>query len=144
MRDSLQESDNPTATPERVAVDPIKKASHCLVHSWSCTVTIGGLGGGGVAINQRGEVVVAEWRGDRVSVFSSSGEKLRSFSTHGSGPGQMVSPRQVAVDGERNILVAYSGNHRIQRFTTVGIWAVDTPAVFWSHWHCIYVGETSN
>ena len=68
----------------------------------------------GVAINQRGEVVVAEWG---VSVFSPGGEKLRSFGTRGSRPGQVLYPCEVAVDGEGNILLADSGNHRIQRFS---------------------------
>ena len=40
------------------------------------------------------------------SVFSPSGEKLRSFGTYGSGEGQFKNPFGVAVDGERNILVA--------------------------------------
>ena len=39
-----------------------------------------------------------EWNGHRVSIFSSSGEKLRSFGTHGSGQGQFISPCGVAVD----------------------------------------------
>ena len=71
----------------------------------------------GVAINQRGEVVVTEWGGDCVSVFSPSGEKLRSFGTSGSGQGQLKCPYGVAVDGEGNILVADHRNHRIQKFT---------------------------
>ena len=74
----------------------------------------------GVAVNHRGEVVVTEWGGHSVSVFSPSGEKLRYFGTHGSGPGQFCSPREVAVDGEENILVVDSWNHRIQRFTSEG------------------------
>ena len=45
-------------------------------------LTIGGVKGPcGIAINQKGEVVVAEAGGPCVSVFSYSGEKLRSFST---------------------------------------------------------------
>ena len=44
----------------------------------------------GVAINQRGEVVVTECDGHCVSVFSPSGEKLRSFGTHSSGQGHAV------------------------------------------------------
>ena len=36
-----------------------------------------------VAINQRGELVVTEYFGHRVSVFSPSGEKLRSFGSEG-------------------------------------------------------------
>ena len=39
----------------------------------------------GVAINQRGEVIVAEYDGHCVSVFSPSGEKVRTFGTRGSG-----------------------------------------------------------
>ena len=85
-------------------------------------LTIGGVDGPwGVAINQRGEVVVAKWEGNRVSVFSPSGGKLRSFATHGSSQGQVWYPREVAVDGEGNILVADSENHRIQKFTSQGL-----------------------
>ena len=72
----------------------------------------------GVAINQRGEVVVTEWGVHCVSVFSPSGEKLRSFGTHGSGQGQFNNPSGVAVDGEGNILVVDCDNHHIQKFTT--------------------------
>ena len=43
----------------------------------------------GVVTNQRREVVVTEETGHCVSVFSPCGEKLRSFGTHGSGPGQL-------------------------------------------------------
>ena len=74
----------------------------------------------GVAINQRGEVVVTEWSVHCVSVFSPSGEKLRSFGTHGSSQGQVDLPCGVAVDSEGNILVADSHNHRIQKFTAEG------------------------
>ena len=74
----------------------------------------------GVAINQRGEAIVAEYDGHCVSVFSPSGKKLRTFGTRGSGQGQFWSPRGVAVDGEGNILVTDTGNHRIQKFTPEG------------------------
>ena len=84
-------------------------------------LTIGGVRGPwGVAINQRGEVVVTERSRHCVSVFSPSGGKLRSFGTHGSGQGQFNEPRGVAVDGEGNILVTDGGNHRIQKFTVEG------------------------
>ena len=74
----------------------------------------------GVAINKRGEVMVTEWGGHCVSVFSPSGEKLRSFGTHGSGQGQFRCPYGVAVDGDGNILVTDGNNHRIQKFTAKG------------------------
>ena len=84
-------------------------------------LTIGGVDDPrGVAVNQRGEVVVAECGGGRVSVFSPSGEKLRSFGKYGSGRREFRSPHGVAMDGEGNIVVADCGNHRIQKFTTEG------------------------
>ena len=75
----------------------------------------------GVAINQSGEIVVAEWKGHRVSVFSLKGEELSSFGTRGSVPGEIWNPCGVAVDGEGNILLVDSANHRIQRFTSEGL-----------------------
>ena len=88
------------ASPFSVAVrSPVEKLGTPIL-------TIGGVKGPwGVAINQRGEVVVTEWNGHCVSVFSPSGEKLRSFGTRGSCQGQFYSPAGVAVDGEGNILV---------------------------------------
>ena len=74
----------------------------------------------GVAITQKGEVVVSEREGDCVSVFSPSGKKIRSFGMPGSGKGQFRHPRGVAVDGEGNVLVVDCGNNRIQKFTTEG------------------------
>ena len=84
-------------------------------------LTLGGVRGPwGVAINQRGEVVVTESGVHCVSVFSPSGEKLRSFGTRGSGQGQFDIPYGVAVGGEGNILVADFRNDRIQKFTAEG------------------------
>ena len=74
----------------------------------------------GVAVNQRGDVVVTEHDGNCVSVFSQCGKKLRSFGTQGSGHGQFKYPCGVTVDSEGNILVADAFNHRIQKFTTTG------------------------
>ena len=74
----------------------------------------------GVAVNQKGEVVVTERNKHRVSIFSPSGKKLQSFGTYGSGQGQFRLPCGVAVDGDGNILVADSDNNRIQKFTADG------------------------
>ena len=65
----------------------------------------------GVAVNQRGEVVVVydddndDNDGDSVSVFSPNRMVLRSFGKRGSGQGEFHRPCGVAVDGEGNILV---------------------------------------
>ena len=88
-----------------------------------CTpiLTIDGVKGPrGVAVNQRGEVVVTEGNISCISVFSPSGKKLRSFGTHGSNQGQFQFPRGLTVDGEGNILVADSKNDHIQKFTAEG------------------------
>ena len=83
--------------------------------------TIGGLKSPlGMAVNQRGEIIVAECSGHCVSIFSPSGEKIRTFGSNGSAQGQFNWPHGVAVDGDGNILVADRGNHRIQKFTASG------------------------
>lgn len=75
----------------------------------------------GVAVNQMGEVIVTTEGGEHcVSVFSPTGEKLRSFGTHGSDLGQFQHHRGLTVDIEGNILVVDSANHRIQKFTAEG------------------------
>ena len=72
----------------------------------------------GVAFNHAGEIVVSA--GDYVSVLGLNGTKIRSIGTHGSGPGQFLDPRGVAVDDEGNILVADYGNDCIQKFANDG------------------------
>ena len=74
----------------------------------------------GVAVNEKGELVVTEEGKDHVSISSPIGEKVLTFGSHGSGEGEFNRPRGVAVDGEGNILVADSQNHRIQKFTAKG------------------------
>ena len=102
-------------SPFRVAVkSPVEKLGTPIR-------TIGGVNHPwGVAINQKGEVVVTEFGGHCVSVFSPSGEKIRSFGTQGSGPGLFNSPRSVAIGSEGDILVTDERNHRIQKFTSEG------------------------
>ena len=97
-------------SPSSVAVkSPVEKLGTPIL-------TLGGVRSPwGVAINQRGEVMVTERSGHCVSVFSPSGEKLRSFGTRGSGQGQLYTPFGVAVDGEGNILL--TDIYRIQKFT---------------------------
>ena len=74
----------------------------------------------GVAVNKRGEIIVAEFGGHCISIFSPSGEKIRTFGSKGSAQGQFNGPCGVAVDGDGNILVVDENNHRIQKFTADG------------------------
>ena len=83
--------------------------------------TIGGVNRPwGVEVNQRGEIIVTEYSGHCISIFSPSGEKIRTFGSKGFAQGQLREPRGVAVDGDGNILVVDGDNHRIQKFTADG------------------------
>lgn len=74
----------------------------------------------GVALNRKGEIIVAESRGDCITIFSPSGEKLYSFGTCGSAEGEFSFPCAVAVDEIENILVVDGCNNRIQKFAPNG------------------------
>ena len=71
----------------------------------------------GVATNSKGQIVVAEYGGHCVSVFTPEGQKVGSY---GSADGQFSGPRGVAVDRDDNIIVIDGGNHRVQKFTSEG------------------------
>ena len=82
--------------------------------------TIGGLNGPwGVAVDEKGQIVVAEWCGNCISIISAHGERIKTFGEKGSGRGQFSELHGVAVDGDGNIL-AVDGGKRIQKFTPVG------------------------
>ena len=85
-------------------------------------LTLGGAEGPrGVAINERGEVVVTEVGGPCVSVFGPSGEKIRSFGDmRGFAQKFFTYPCGVTVDGDENILVADTLENHIQKFTPEG------------------------
>ena len=71
-----------------------------------------------MAVNKKGEILVVERDGHCISIFSQQGEKLQSFGSQGSGPGQFNRPSGIAVVNDGNILVADTSNHRIQKFTS--------------------------
>ena len=73
----------------------------------------------GVAVDKRGQIIIIEWSGHCISIYS-SGKRIRSFGQRGSAPGQFQYPCGVAVDRAGNILVADARNHRIQKCTAEG------------------------
>lgn len=84
-------------------------------------LSIGGImGPRGIAFGRTGELVITEYHSHCVSILSPGGERLRSFGTDGSGEGELHYPHGLTVDGEGNIAVADSDNHRIQKFTSEG------------------------
>ena len=74
----------------------------------------------GVAVNNRNEIAVTEFRNHRVSVFSSDGTHLRSFGRKGRNPGEFNCPSGIAFDNNGNIIVADRGNNRVQVFSGNG------------------------
>ena len=85
------------------------------------TSTIRGLSGPwGVAVNERGQIIVAERSGYCISIFSANGDKMRSFGSHGSAPGQLYYPLGVAITATGDILVCNNQNYRIQLFSPEG------------------------
>ena len=106
---------------QHIRRSPFSVSAKSLVEKLSTPIlTFSGMQPCGVAINERGEVIVAEGGGDCVSVFSPSGKKKLTFGRCGSGYGQFESPRGVVVDRDGNILVADGYNHRIQKFSPEG------------------------
>ena len=72
----------------------------------------------GIAFNSRGEAVISEYLGHRVSIFNKRGQKIRTFGSHGDSPHQMIDPKGIAIDGTDNIYV--SSEHKLQKFTSSG------------------------
>ena len=72
----------------------------------------------GIAFNSRGEAVISECGGHRVSIFDKRGQKIRTFGSRGDSPHQMKGPKGIAIDGTDNIYV--SSDHKLQKFTSSG------------------------
>ncbi len=74
----------------------------------------------GVAVDESGNIYVAEYGNHRIQKFDSEGNLLARWGTRGPGDGQFDHPRGVAVDGSGNVYVADTGNNRIQKFDSGG------------------------
>lgn len=83
-----------------------------------------------VAVDGQGRIYVADSGNNRVQIFNPDGTFLRQFGStckldtkegcQGDGRGQFNEPWGIAVDGEGNIYVADTWNHRIQKFDRDG------------------------
>ncbi len=76
-----------------------------------------------------GCVLVADEGSHTVEVFARGGEHLLSLGGHGSGPGELIEPRDVAVGADGRVYVADYGNSRVVIFAPDG-----TPAGEWGDW----------
>jgi uncharacterized protein (TIGR03663 family) len=80
----------------------------------------------GIAVDQAGDVYVADTWNHRIQKFDSQGQFVTAWGTFGDSGGVLgapdvfYGPRDVAVDGEGNVLVSDTGNKRIAKFTPDG------------------------
>jgi len=81
----------------------------------------------GIAIDSVGNVYIAETEAHRVTKWTMSGTTITSidrWGSMGSGDGQFRYPHGIAVGvdgGVEYVFVLDSGNHRVQKFTTAGV-----------------------
>lgn len=69
---------------------------------------------------ENGSFYVSEFRGDRVALCSSNGNKIRVFGSKGRAPGSLLGPQYLARDEAGNIYVSEYGNRRISKFDNEG------------------------
>ena len=74
----------------------------------------------GVAVNARDEIAVTDHENQRVQIFSSDGNYLRTFGRKGIKSGEFNYPTGIAFHKNGNMFVADYGNHRIQIFSGEG------------------------
>lgn len=114
----------PTAAPGNTAVQPIQFLS-----KWGSQ----GSGDGqlnfpdGIAVDEAGNVYVADRDNHRVQKFGADGRFLLTWGSEGGGDGQFNNPRAVSVDRVRNVYVVdqatagtYGTGIRIQKFSSDG------------------------
>jgi tripartite motif-containing protein 71 len=70
----------------------------------------------GIAVDNSGNVFVADTDNQRIQMFSNEGTYITQFGDDG-GTAQLYAPRDVAIDNQGNAYVADSGNNRIVEFS---------------------------
>jgi DNA-binding beta-propeller fold protein YncE len=69
-----------------------------------------------VAVDNGGNVYVADTENNRIQKFTSSGTYLTQWGSFGQGNGQFAAPYGVAVDSGGNVYVVDAGHSRIEVF----------------------------
>lgn len=77
-------------------------------------------GPAGIAIDNNGNIFIAEFSGDRISKFDKNGTFVKAFGSIGTGNGQMEQPFAIATDSQGNVFVVDNKNSRVQKFDNDG------------------------
>jgi sugar lactone lactonase YvrE len=75
---------------------------------------------GGIAIDENGNVFVADHDNNRIQKFTSDGQFITRWGSQGFADGEFNKPNDIATFGSEAIYVADSQNNRIQKFTSEG------------------------
>lgn len=71
----------------------------------------------GAALDRNGDLLVADTHYSRILRFSGDRTSPTQFGRYGKGPGEMIYPTDVAVDGDGNIYVTnYGGRNKVMKF----------------------------
>jgi len=91
-----------------------------------------------VTTDSKGQIIVTEWNGHQVSIFSPEWDKILSLGSgsRSSREGQFKYPAGVTVDDDDNIYVVDSNNHRIQKFSSDGNFVCSVGTYSNSHTAC--------
>lgn len=74
----------------------------------------------GVAVDQDGNVYVADTWNNRIEVFDADGNLIRTFGKSGDGPGYFARPKGIAIDSDGHVWVADGMQDRVQVYTPEG------------------------
>src|SRR5918999_1729581 len=74
----------------------------------------------GIALDQEGNVYVADTENSRIQVFSNNGTFISTIGKYGTRNGTLTFPEGIALDQEGNVYVADTENSRIQVFSNNG------------------------
>ncbi|XP_019616134.1 PREDICTED: E3 ubiquitin-protein ligase TRIM71-like [Branchiostoma belcheri] len=91
----------------------------------TCNMTRFASTGGGqllqfVTVDREGDILFTDWYNSRVLKYDKNGVYLSSFGSFGSGAGKLYNPSGICVDGLGRVIMADTGNSRMEMFTAEG------------------------